>query len=945
MRDKGRLVAFSVLLAFGILGNLVSLELFFDKLSIIFGSIFLFIALDVLGFYMALPMAVILSLQVQILFQNPWVSFAYLLEFFVVALLRWRGINLITADWVYWVFVGFPALFFTMTEVEGIDRLTAATVSLKFGVNGILNVTVASLVVLLYRGVLKRQAEITFRYAVFVSLVIVGVAPLFIKAVYDSKQEERRMIETVKSDMETITRNIRNQLLYWLDIHYSAVRELANRLLVWGPNNRDQLQRDTEAIRRSFNEFHACYIADKDATAITFYPVVNPAGRYMIGTNFNYRPYYKKMKATYRHVFTQVFIAKFALRPVVGIAVPAVKGGEFIGYAYCGLNLDHARKLIEEFSLKKGVYITLVDSNGKVITSSFKELKPLQTFDPGELRPIKGGLTLSMKGPGEVFFFKEEKLRDDVPWSVVAQISVKPYRDSLFASLVNHFTSIYLMTLVAFVLARFLGGMIYNPISKLSASISEIAKNIERNPRIELPHVNIKDLEVLTNAFYNLARKVVSYTESLKRKAYYDPLTDLPNRTLLRDRIKQAIASARRQNTKVAVLFIDLDYFKTVNDTYGHEVGDRILVQVARRLISVFRETDTIARFGGDEFVAVITNVREVSEVIAMAERILRLFESPFEANGDDVYLSASIGITFYPDNGMDPTTLIKNADMAMYRAKEEGKNSFAFFNEEMNRRAMEILTIKSRIHKAMDRGEFTLYFQPIYRIEDVYLVGMEALIRWESPDLGTYEPSKFIGVLEDLGMIREVGVWVMREAFSTAREWYSKYDVQVSVNVSPRQFTDRKFLERTVAVIKETGSDPSSVILEITESSLMYNPEESERVLKRLKALGFKVAIDDFGIGYSSLAYLKRLPVDIIKIDISFIQNIASNPIDRAVVSAVVELSRSLNLRTVAEGVEDPKQMSILESLGCMYAQGFLLGKPMPKEEADLLLKKERGL
>ena len=331
--------------------------------------------------------------------------------------------------------------------------------------------------------------------------------------------------------------------------------------------------------------------------------------------------------------------------------------------------------------------------------------------------------------------------------------------------------------------------------------------------------------------------------------------------------------------------------------------------------------------------------------MVSVAERILRLFESPFEANGDEVYLSASIGITFYPDNGMDPTTLIKNADMAMYKAKEEGKNSFAFFNEEMNRRAMEIITIKSRIHRALEREEFTLYFQPIYRIEDVYLVGMEALLRWESPDLGTCEPSRFMGVLEELGLIREIGAWVMREALLTAKEWCEKYDVQISVNISPRQFTDRRFLDRTVGIMKEVGADPSWIVLEITEGTLMYNPEESERVLKRLKALGFKVAIDDFGVGYSSLAYLKRLPVDIIKIDVSFIKNVVSSPVDRAIVSAVVDLSRSLNLRTVAEGVEDPEQMGVLESLGCIYAQGFLLGRPMRKEEAEALLKKERGL
>lgn len=944
MRGRGRVLVFLVLTLAGISFNLVGLPLFFDSLNMLFGGIFLFVTLEILGFYFALPMALILCVQVQMVTGNPWGAFAHLMEFLVVTGLRRYNVGMITSDWIYWVIAGIPLIFLSMKTIEGADSTLALVTALKFAVNGLMNVTLAVLIVLVYRILLRKETEITFRQVVFVSLVVVAVIPLFLKAVYDSKREERRMIEAVKTDMETITRNVKNQLLYWLDIHYGAVRELANRLVVWGPENREQLQRDTEAIRRSFREFHACYIADKDATAITFYPVVNPAGKYMIGVNFSYRPYYKKMKQTYRHVFTEVFVAKFALRPVVGIAVPAIKGGEFIGYAYCGLNLDHARKLIEEFSLKRGVFITLVDEKEKVITSSFEGLKPLQNFDPGRLKPIKGNLILSSK-EGDLYFFQREKLRSDIPWSVVTQISLKPYRDALFANLINHFTSIYAITLIAFLLTKLTGGLIYRPIASISRAMSQIASSIERSPSIDLPRVYTSELKTLTDAFGDLAKKVISYTEDLKRKAYYDPLTELPNRTLLRDRIQQAIAMAKRNNTRVAVLFIDLDYFKTVNDTYGHEVGDRILIQVARRLSSVFRETDTVARFGGDEFVAVIANVKEIKEVVMMAERILGLFESPFEANGDEVYLSASIGITFYPDNGLDPTTLIKNADMAMYKAKEEGKNSFAFFNEDMDRKAMEILTVKSKIHKALDRGEFLIYLQPIYSIEDAYLVGMEALLRWESPDLGLCEPSKFIGILEELGLIREVGGWVMKETFQIARDWCGTYGISVSLNISPRQFTDRKFLDRVVETVKDTGADPACIILEITESSLMHSPEESERILKRLKALGFKVAIDDFGTGYSSLSYLKRLPVDMIKIDISFIRNVTSNPVDRAIVSAIVDLSKTLNLRTVAEGVETPDQLRVLESLGCSYAQGFLLGRPLRKDEAGLLLRKERGL
>jgi predicted signal transduction protein with EAL and GGDEF domain len=297
-------------------------------------------------------------------------------------------------------------------------------------------------------------------------------------------------------------------------------------------------------------------------------------------------------------------------------------------------------------------------------------------------------------------------------------------------------------------------------------------------------------------------------------------------------------------------------------------VGDRILVQVARRLASIFRDTDTIARFGGDEFVAVIPNVSDVGEVIALADRVLKIFETSFEANDEEVYLSASLGIALYPDNGSDPTTLIKNADMAMYKAKEEGKNNFAFFNEEMNKKAIEVLQMKSKLHRAIERGEFKIYYQPIYNVNSNELLGFEALLRWASPEFGLVLPGKFIELLEELGLIREVGEWVLRESFKKAKEWGERYKIYISVNISPLQFTDRKFLEKVASLIKKIGVNPAYVTLEITETSLMYNPEESANLLRKLKVQGFNIALDDFGTGYSSLAYLRRLPIDIIKID-----------------------------------------------------------------------------
>ena len=953
MKERGRLAGLLALTALGIGGNYLSIPLFFESVDFVFGGIFLYVALELLGVTLASLIAVALSLHLLMIWGNLWYSAIFLLEFIVVSMLRRRGYNIIISDWLFWIALGIALLYLALSQIVGIEPKTSLTLSLKLAVNGLINVTIASLVVLVFKGLIQREEKVPFRQVVFVSLVIVATVPLFVKVIYDSKQEEKRMFTTIKQDMETITQAVKHQILYWLDIHFRAVEELANRLVIWGPENRDQLQKDTEAIRRAFKEFHACYIADKEATAITFYPEINPQGKYMIGTNFSYRPYYKKMKKTFRHVFTKVFVAKFALRPVVGISVPAVKGGEFIGYAYCGLNLEHARKIIEEFSIKEGVFITLLDFNRMVITSTRQDLSPMGVFETGDLKHLGGGLVLSVKEKKmykvsefeDAHFYREEKLRSDIPWSIVTEISIKPYKEAMFANLINHFFSIYILALFSFAFARGIGSMVYTPIAKLAGTVTSIARNIEKKPRITLPETNILDLALLTQSFEELANKTISYTEELKKMAYYDPLTNLPNRVLLRDRIENAIAFSRREGKKVAILFIDLDYFKTINDTLGHDVGDRILVQVARRLSSIFRDTDTVARFGGDEFVAVIPNVNDVGEVIALADRVLKLFETSFDANDEEVYLSASMGIALFPDNGPDPTTLIKNADMAMYKAKEEGKNNFAFFNEEMNQQAIEVLQIKSKLHRAIERDELSLHYQPIYTIDTNELIGFEALLRWDNPELGTVDPGKFINYLEELGLIRDVGESVLREVFERAKDWGDRYKVFLSVNISPKQFVDRRFLEKVGRLIKETGVNPAYVTLEITETSLMYNPDESANVLKKLKVQGFNIALDDFGTGYSSLAYLRRLPIDIIKIDISFTKSIVSSDVDRAIVSSIVNLSTSLGLHTLAEGVERRAQMDVLKGLGCDWAQGYFLGKPTDIEEAELLLTKEKGL
>ena len=956
MGDKKKIAVYLLLLTSASLANLISVNLFLDTLTLAFGGIFLYLTLELFGLTFAFPIALILAFQANLLYSDPLWGIFILLEFLIVSMLRLKlNLSLVVSAWIFWILIGIPLYFLILNRLLGLETFVAITIPLKSAVNSLVNVAFANLAAVIYSLHAKEEnRKVSYRQVISLSLLIMATFPMLGWAIYNAKQEEEEMVHEVRDDLDLITENVKNDLTSWLDMHLNAVRELANRLVIWGLQNRDQLQRETEAIRRTFDDLHACYIADEKATTIAFYPEVNPAGRYMIGVNFSYRPYYKKVRDTLKHTFTKVFVAKFALKPVVGIAVPAVKEGRFIGYAYCGLKLEHVEEVVRKSSLKEGVYITIVDPHGKVIVSAFEDTAPLSVFYPGNVETVKHGIPIVHRGNdfhtlkvGKYmysYFYKQEDMRKDTGWKVATFISVKPYMATLFSYLSGNFISIMILSALSFLASKALGGVISNPLERLARTVDSLTRTIERDPKVNMPQTNLLELSLLSRAFKELTTKLNSYMEELRKLAYYDPLTGLPNRTLLRDRIESAIARSHRNGTKTAILFIDLDYFKTVNDTLGHEAGDKILVQVANRLSSVFREIDTVARFGGDEFVAVVSDVRDIKDIITIAEKVLRLFDTPFDAEGEDVYLSASIGIALYPDNGKDPSTLIKNADIAMYKAKEEGKNNFAFFSEEMNREAEEILTLKTKLHRALDREEFVLYYQPIYRLATGEIVGLEALLRWRDPQTGLVSPQKFIPLLEELGFIKEVGRWVMERAFSKSKEW-EKFGVYVSVNLSPRQFIDRRFVDKVIDVLKDTDANPFSLVLEITETSLMYDPEESASRLKKLKTLGFRFAVDDFGTGYSSLAYLKRLPIDVIKIDMTFTKSILHSKVDKAIVSSIVTLAKSLSLETLAEGVETRSQMEIMKELGCDLVQGYYLGKPLPEEEAEELLRKQKRL
>jgi diguanylate cyclase (GGDEF)-like protein/PAS domain S-box-containing protein len=424
--------------------------------------------------------------------------------------------------------------------------------------------------------------------------------------------------------------------------------------------------------------------------------------------------------------------------------------------------------------------------------------------------------------------------------------------------------------------------------------------------------------------------------------AYYDALTGLPNRNLFIDRFKQGIERAELTSKLAVVVITDINRFNSINDTYGNEVGDKVLKDIAERLTNTVRKGDTVARFGDDQFGIALLDIDDINDVIPLLEKIVKEISSPFNIGGDEMLITFSYGISVYPHDSKDPMELLKLVGLALEAAKKEGSRSYHFYTNDLNIKASEFILMVKNLYNAIKNEEFFLLYQPYFDINTQKLVGYEALIRWESKDIGLVLPGKFIPVLEETGMIIEVGEWILREAMKQVKEWQNKgYPiVPVSVNISLIQFKQKDLVQMIGRVIKEVGFYPSLLNLEITESAFMHDIEFTNLGLKTLKKMGCSVSIDDFGTGWSSLAYLKRFPIDNLKIDISFIREIVKDPDTASIVMAIINMAHALNLKTTAEGIETEEQCNFLRLLRCDIGQGFYLSKPLPAEEVEKLLE-----
>jgi diguanylate cyclase (GGDEF)-like protein/PAS domain S-box-containing protein len=432
--------------------------------------------------------------------------------------------------------------------------------------------------------------------------------------------------------------------------------------------------------------------------------------------------------------------------------------------------------------------------------------------------------------------------------------------------------------------------------------------------------------------------------EKLNHLAYHDALTDLPNQVLFKDRLKQAIALSHRNDQMQAVLLLNVDRFKTINDSLGYTAGDRLLQSVAQRLASCVRESDTVARFGADEFAILLTQITRAQDAANVARAIKHSLDQAFLFDDQEIFVSSSIGISLYPADGRDTAGLLKTAGVALDGAKDKGGNRYQFYTAGGTTRALKQLVLENNLRPGLERSEFFIQYQPQVAIKDFHLVGMEALVRWQHPSLGLLYPNEFITLAEESGMIISLGDWILRTACAQNKAWQDAglMPMRLSVNFSARQFQQPTFISDINQILKDTNLDPRWLELELTESSIMKDPEEAIGKLHELKLMGIKVAVDDFGTGYSSLNYLKRFPIDTLKIDKTFVSDVCKDPHDTSIVRAIINLGHALDLTVIAEGVETKDQLQYLTALGCDAVQGFLFSKPLSTKVFEELLMEQ---
>ena len=584
-----------------------------------------------------------------------------------------------------------------------------------------------------------------------------------------------------------------------------------------------------------------------------------------------------------------------------------------------------------------------------------KNWEVLETYHKKGISPENKEILETLKS--KQFLWKNQEIYSVVPilvekdsiGSLIVVSSLNTYYQRLIKEMLIIFIIVFVSIWLTLKFTFALRSEILFPLSKLNENINNILQTQNLNNHVQLFNQDEigklgANFNMMLTDLHDMKLQLMNEKDNAEYKAHHDGLTLLPNRTSFSHRLDQVISRAKRNKEYFSVFFMDLDHFKQVNDSMGHDAGDEVLKIFAERIQKCIRVEDTVARMGGDEFTIILENLNSVQSPTVIAEKILKVMQEPLEVYEQQLYLTVSIGITVYPDDGNDTQSLIKNADAAMYKAKSDGRNKYQFYNVEMTDRAYARVILETQLREAIKKEKFIVYYQPQIDISTNELIGMEALVRWKHPQKGILGPDTFLPLAKETGLIIAIDSWVMKTGMNQIKQWYDEglTTGYLSLNLSVQHLMHQDFILQFKQLLAQSSCDEKHIHIEITEGEVMKNPEHAITILQQINDMGVSLSIDDFGTGYSSLSYLKRLPIDTIKIDRSFIKDLPFDEEDAAITKAIIAMASSLNLNIIAEGVENNEQQGFLVHNGCHNIQGYLYGKPMPAVEMESFLKEK---
>ncbi|MBM7649874.1 diguanylate cyclase (GGDEF)-like protein [Bacillus ectoiniformans] len=944
-------LGFILLTALSTMGNYFSIELFLG-VHFLFSSIFIFLIISYYGTFPAVVAAAISGAYTIFLWDNPYGLITLILEaWFVGSYYHRVKRDVIVADVIFLFFIAMPSsLLFSLLFI-GLDEANSILIMLKQSVNMLVNVLLANLILVLFDSFSKnpgnRQASL--QQILFNLFSLFFLIPLVTFLIYIGREE----VESVKSDIETkmsdTSHSLTIQLNNFYHRHVTSLGGTANQLKYADEYSGSAVQKEFATIQHTLPAFKVLYAMDEEGRVIAKH--ARYALKYFrIESDRQYPPTKKDRKPYLSDLVTR---SVPVIEPVVMLTVPIEKDQRNIGYVTGVLKPVSFLSLVQE-AAKEEMKVTITDRQDKVIISNDRNqniTRPIKDSDSIKLHQLSSEKEVysSFEQWINTSYSLTSQISKEMPWNIHVQMPVNVYKQALYEKYIKLLGLALGAALLALLVSYLLSRWVQHSLITVIQLTNNLPDKIKKNERIRWPKLTISEISniihnfmQMENRLHRMFSEVQAAHNNLEYLAHYDPLTHTFTRSYF---IKtfQKLAKSADPNTRMALFFIDLDRFKTINDSLGHQAGDSLLIEVSSRLKAVCKENFIISRIGGDEFIVLIPQIEETLLVEQTAQTMVQKLAEPYNVRGNDYHLTASIGISQYPIDGTDSQTLLKNADMAMYSAKNNGKNNYQFYNETIKQQVLSKVEIENELRHAIVRNQLQLYYQPQIDLVTEEICGVEALIRWNHPKLGFVSPDKFISIAEETGLIIEIGEWVLQTACLDAVSWQKAgfRPVSMSVNISMRQFLHENLLDTIKENLRISGLQPSCLKLEITETVAMCQPSLVMERLQQLKQLGIELALDDFGTGYSSLNYLKKLPVDILKIDRAFINEIDQDEKDVTLVKALIEVAHSFGMTVVAEGVEMASQQAKLQSIHCDQLQGYIFSKPLPKSQIEELFQR----